>query len=331
MLTAVPFEAAPVIAAELARSKRVLILSHTNPDGDAIGCMLGVWHVLHALGKDAVPLASSSVPGFLDRLPGIEQVQVHQPGSALPQADLLWIVDTSSLPRVGAVYDDHAAALKQMPTVVVDHHVAQTGPGKVNLIDAQAASCAELLYTLIRAMDVSLPAEAATCLLMGMTTDTQSFQTSSTRSSTLRIAADLIDAGAAHRDVVDQVYFTTPYGTAHLVGMSLNHLQRDGGLLWTHISQEMMARTQADDGAYDDVISVMQRIEGMRIAVLFKERGPNTVKLSLRSTPDIDVAIIANTWGGGGHAQAAGATLNMDLTAAQHEVLPVLRARLQAS
>jgi phosphoesterase RecJ-like protein len=103
---------------------------------------------------------------------------------------------------------------------------------------------------------------------------------------------------------------------------------REDGLLWTHISREMMQQTRADDGAYDDVMSAMQRIEGMRICALFKERDDGNVKLSLRSKLGIDVSAIVKLWGGGGHKQAAGATLHMNLEAAQQEVLRVLRERL---
>ncbi|NJO07087.1 MAG: bifunctional oligoribonuclease/PAP phosphatase NrnA [Chloroflexaceae bacterium] len=321
-------QAAPAVAAMLKDAQRILVLSHVNPDGDAIGSMLGVWHALNDMGKTALPLASSAMPAMVNVLPGIEHVQVYEPGRALPDVDLIWMVDTASLARVGRIYEDHAARLEAHPLVIVDHHETNTGGGNVNFIDAHAASSAELVYTLLRAMDAPLSAAAATALLMGLTTDTQSFQTSSTRPDSLRIAADLIEAGADQQAIVRAVYYGTPYGTVTLLGQSLSHLQREGALVWTHISRAMQEQTAAPDDAYDDVVHLMQRIEGVRVCALFKERPDGHIKISLRSTPGINVATITKIWGGGGHAQAAGATLEMGLEAAQEAVLPHLRAAL---
>jgi phosphoesterase RecJ-like protein len=324
-----PAAAAPIIAETVAAANRVLILSHINPDGDAIGSMLGVWHILRGMGKTATPLASSAYPEVAEALPGIEQVQVYQPGMPLPPADLIWMVDTAAPQRVGPLYDEHAAELNHLPLIIVDHHVTNDGLGRVNLVDAQAASCAEVLYRLFREMDVVVTPETATCLLLGLTTDTQSFQTNSTRPDTLRIAAALVEAGADQPAIVQKVYYATPYSTAHMLGLALSQIQREDGLIWTYISREMMQQTHASDSAYDDVTSVMMRIEGMRISALFKERNDGAVKLSLRSKAGIDVAEIARAWGGGGHTQAAGATIQKTLDEAQREVLAVLRERLK--
>jgi phosphoesterase RecJ-like protein len=323
-----PALAAPHIAQTLAAANRVLILSHINPDGDAIGSMLGVWHVLRAMGKPATPLASSAIPDVVEHLPGIEHVQVYQPGMPLPPADLVWMVDTAAPERVGPLYDEHADKLRALPLLIVDHHVTNDGLGRVNLVDARAASCAELLYCLFREMDLVVTPQAATCLLLGLTTDTQSFQTSSTRPQTLHIAAELVEAGADQPSIVQKVYYTTPYSTAQMLGLALSQMQRQDGLIWTAISRQMMQQTSAGDSAYDEVVSVMMRIDGMRITALFKERDDGTVKLSLRSKAGIDVAAIARTWGGGGHTQAAGATLKHPLDDAQREVLARLRAEL---
>jgi phosphoesterase RecJ-like protein len=328
MIPTDPAMVAPSINAEIANAERILLLTHTNPDGDAIGSMLGMWHVLQTMGKHATPLASSTVPEFLGNLPGIEEVIVYERGSALPTADLVIMMDTASLPRVGSVYDDHAASLEALPLIVIDHHVTNTGPGQINLIDPNAASTAELIYCLLHEMRAPITPEVATCLLMGLTTDTQSFQTNSTRPQSLRIAADMIEAGADRASIVDAVYFSTPYGTAHLLGLSLSQIQREKGLIWTHITLEMERITQADDDAYDAVTAILQRIAGMSVAVLFRERGPEEVKISLRSQLGIDVASIARIWGGGGHMHAAGATVRLPLAEAKQEVLAAVRDRL---
>ncbi len=328
MIYSDPAAAAPVIMAALQQAQRILVLTHVNPDGDAIGSMLGLWHTLQRMGKTVTALASSELPEYVTVLPGIDQVQVYAPGSPLPPSDLIWMVDTASLERVGRIYDDHASTLTAQPLIIVDHHATNDGKGQLNLIMPSMASCAELLYLLLRTMDVTLTPEAATCLLLGITTDTQSFQTSSTNPQSLRVAAELLEVGADHDHIIRSVYYATPYSTLQLIGLSLSQVQREDDLIWTHISQEMLQLTAAEDEAGDDVVRAMQRVAGVRACVLFKERSNGDIKISLRSTPGIDVSVIARQWGGGGHVQAAGATLQMNLEAARQAVLPQVRAAL---
>jgi phosphoesterase RecJ-like protein len=323
-----PATAAPAFASILAPAKRILLLTHINPDGDAIGSMLALWHVLTDMGKTPFAVASSELPSYTEGLPGIEHVQVYHQGMALPEVDLIWMVDTATLTRVGRIHDDYATWLSDRPLLIVDHHVTNTGEGTLNLIAPGSASTADLLYRLFRAIDVYITPVIATCLLMGLTTDTQSFQTSSTNPQALRTAAELLEAGADHHAVMQAVYYSTPYSTLQLVGMALSQLQQDGDLVWTNVSWEMLRATGAEDEASDDIVNRMQRMAGMRACALFKERADGTTKISLRSKPGLDVAMIATIWGGGGHTQAAGATLLMGLEEAQREVLPRLREAL---
>lgn len=327
-----PIAAAPAFTEALVAAERILILSHINPDGDAIGSMLGLWHALRSAGKQPTALASSPLPGYVAPLPGAEVVQRYQPGAALPPADLIWMVDTADLPRIGERFHaEHGAAIAARPLLIVDHHVTNNGGGTLNLIQPEAASCAELLYALLRAMRLPIGSEAATCLLLGITTDTQSFQTSSTGPAALRAAADLVALGASHRLVIDAIYNSVPPTSLHLVGLGLGAMQREDGLLWTAVTQEMMRATNAEDEAGDELVRLMQRAEGARLIALFKERRDGTVKLSLRSRAPIDVAAIAGAWGGGGHTRAAGATIRLPLGEAQAEVLPALRAAIAAA
>src|SRR5437870_255219 len=116
-------ESAPLITQQIAKARRILILTHINPDGDAIGSMLGVWHALQAMGKEAVPLASSEPPSYTFWLPGGEHLRVYQMGTQLPEADLIIMVDVAAMPRVGQIFADHANELMNLPLIVVDHHV----------------------------------------------------------------------------------------------------------------------------------------------------------------------------------------------------------------
>ncbi|MBX0326205.1 bifunctional oligoribonuclease/PAP phosphatase NrnA [Oscillochloris sp. ZM17-4] len=323
-----PTDAAPAFARQIAEAHRILLLTHINPDGDAIGSLLGACHALRAIGKEPIPVASSALPSYGEALPGVEQVTIYQAGGALPDCDLIWMLDTASLERVGQIYRDHGPAMAARPLMIVDHHVTNDGAGTLNLIQPQAASCADLLFRLLRAMELPISPEAATCMLLGTTTDTQSFQTSATLAQTLRTAAEMIDAGADQRLVVSAIYFSVPETTARMVGLALSQLQREGGLLWVKVSREMMRASGAADEATDEAMKQIQRVAGMRAAVLFKERANGKVKISMRSVPGINVAEVARTWGGGGHTQAAGADLPMGLDEAEAAVLPLLRAAI---
>lgn len=318
-------QAAPEIAAQVAAAQRILILTHINPDGDAIGSLLGVWHLLQGLGKQALPIASSAPPSYAAWLPGAEHIQVYQPGSALPEADLVVMVDTATLTRVGQIFDDHGPAITALPLVIVDHHVTNDGAGTLNLIRPTAASTCELLYELFRAMGTPISPDQATCLLLGLTSDTQSFQTSATRPSSLRIAADLLELGADHRRVIHESYYALPASSASLIGLALSAMRSDGKIVWTTVTQAMMRTTGAEDEAVDEALQLMQRIGDVAALVLFKERGDGTTKISLRARPPLDVSVLAKVWGGGGHKQASGATLMMPPEQAAAEVLPRLR------
>ncbi|WP_245860414.1 DHH family phosphoesterase [Candidatus Chloroploca asiatica] len=329
MIYSDPTRAAPAFRAQIDQAQHILLLTHVNPDGDAIGSMLGAFHALRDVGKQVTALASSAIPDYTRCLAGIDEVQIYQRGSAFPEVDLIWMLDTAALSRVGAVFDDHEAALAARPLIITDHHVTNDGGGVVNLIDPSAASTAELLFRLLQAMELPIRPAAATSMLLGLTTDTQSFQTSSTSPRSLRIAADMLEAGADQRTVISAIYFSVPESVVRLSALTLSGMQREDGLIWTTVTQQQMASTRAGDEAPDDAIRQLQRVEGMQIAALFKERFDGTVKLSLRSIPGIDVAAIARTWGGGGHKQAAGATLPMKLEEAQATVLPLLRAAIE--
>jgi bifunctional oligoribonuclease and PAP phosphatase NrnA len=318
-------QAAAPIAAQIAAADRILILTHINPDGDAIGSLLGMWHALRALGKQALPLASSPPPSYVHWLPGAEQIEVYASGQALPQFDLAILLDTASLMRVGRIYDEHVASLAALPVMIVDHHLTNDGAGTLNLIRPSAASTCELLFALFQAMGLPITPAMATCLLLGVTTDTQSFQTSATTAETLRVAAELLALGADNTRVVREVYYALPASSATLIGLALTEMRHEGPLVWTTVTQAMMRTSDAEDEAADEVVRVMQRIAGVRALVLFKERHDGTTKISMRSRAPVNVATLAQIWGGGGHAQAAGATLQMPPAQAAHELLPRLR------
>ncbi len=322
-------EAAPAFATVLDAARHPLVLTHINPDGDAIGAVLGIVHAFAARGIAASAVVWPVLPRCAQVLADADRVTRYQPGAQLPDADLVILVDTASIARLGPIGEEHRAWLADRPMVLVDHHATNDAGASLNLIDTSAASTCELLAQLFGAMGWTLDTAAATALLLGVVSDTQSFQTTATRPVSLRVAADLIEGGAAHQPVVTALQFSLPGPTAMLIGQALAGLQYTDGVAWAVITEAMFAATNTLPEDADEVLAVMQRLDGLRACALLRAYG-TTTRLSLRSRPPIDVAALAVRWGGGGHRQAAGATLAMPLDEAVALVVPALRAAVDA-
>src|SRR5262245_7483129 len=260
MLYSHPDKAAPAINSALSHADRILLLTHQNPDGDAIGTLLGLLHALTSIGKSVSAIIWPVLPHYVLTLPGIEHIHVYAPGTVLPDADVVILVDVAELGRTGRIYDDNASAFETQPLIVIDHHPASTGEGTINLVVPEAASCAELLYKLLCALDISISPATATCLLLGVFTDTQSFQTNSTNAETLATAAMLLRSGANLQFVVRSIYYSMPYPSLQLMGKALHYVQREHDLIWTHITQVMLHQVGLVDDTGEEIIRWMQRV-----------------------------------------------------------------------
>lgn len=325
--------AAPALAACLEDKRHVLVITHVNPDGDAIGSLTGLGLALEARGHRVTLLVPSSPPAFAARVPAFDRIHTWETSIALPgDVDMVVLVDTGDLRRIGRIWDEAAGFLETRPIMVVDHHVTNTGEGVVNYVDPSRSSTCELIYELLRAWDMRITPEMATALLFGILTDTQSFHTSNTTPSALHAAAALLEAGADHPQIVRDIYASTPYHTAKIMGHALLAMQSEAPIVWTQVSLAMQDAVGVGDDeaaeASSEVTDYLSSLGGFRASALFKERRDGTVKVSLRSTPPIDVSAVAQQFGGGGHRQAAGCTIVGSLGAVQQQVLPALRAVL---
>jgi bifunctional oligoribonuclease and PAP phosphatase NrnA len=328
--------AAPALAAFLQStgkpSAHVLIITHVNPDGDAIGSTVGLGLALELLGHRATMLAPTTPPPFLRNMPALERVRDYAADAELPpDIDLVMLVDTGDVRRIGRVWEDHEAFLLARPIAVIDHHVTNTGEGAVNYVDPSRSSTCELVYDVLRAWHLEPTPAIATALLFGIITDTQSFRTSNTTASALRVAADLLEYGGDREQIVRDVYNAVPATTAKLLGHALDVMQYDDEIAWTHVSNVMQDATGADDDAYSEVTDYLSALGGFRAIALFKERRDGTVKVSMRSIPGVDVSAVARVFGGGGHKQAAGCTIVAPLREAETQLLKALRAQLAAT
>ncbi len=323
--------AAPALWASMRDKHHILLITHVNPDGDAVGSLTGLGLALEALGHWITLLTPNSPPPFVGNIPALDRIQSFSLDPHLPpDADLVILVDTGDVRRIARVWDDARDYLLARPIAVIDHHVTNSGEGSVNFVDPGRSSTCELIYELLRAWDVPVTPPIATALLFGITTDTQSFRTSNTTPSALRAAADLLAAGGNHQQIVFDVYSNVPVATARLLGHALLALRDDGPIVWTHVTLEMQAICAAHDDAAAEVTDYLSSLGGYLVSVLFKERPHGIIRVSLRSVLSVDVSAIAQQFGGGGHRQAAGCTIESSLADAEERVLAAVQTMLAA-
>jgi phosphoesterase RecJ-like protein len=294
---------------EAIRSRdRFLVTTHENPDGDALGSLLATRLALRALGKDAVMFLAGPAP-----LPGEYRfLQLQELLRELP-ADTaertLVAVDCANESRLGA----DAAVLHQSPyTINVDHHHDNSRFGDVNLVDSTASSTSEVLRGVFAELGVELTPELAEPLYVALVTDTGRFQYANTTPKALRLAAELVEAGADVHKVFQGVYESVQFAKLKLLARALERAQvyEGGGLVVSYLLRDDFAQVGAVEPYSEGIIDFLRAVEGADMAALIREppRGGSPARrVSLRASHDeLDVSAIARASGGGGHRQAAG-------------------------
>jgi len=292
----------------LARADRLFIVTHENPDGDALGSMLGITRGLRGLGKDVVMYLSGDAP-----LPGeYSFLDLADLTRTLPddlEQRVLVAVDCASERRIGP----EPVALERAEEVVnIDHHHDNTRFGAVNLIVADASSTAEIIRDVLARLGVDLTPEIAEPLYVGLVTDTGRFQYSNTTPKSLRLAAELVEAGANVHDVFRHVYESVQFAKLKLLARALERaeLYEGGRLVVSVLLKDDFGAVGAEEPYSEGIIDYLRAVEGSEMVALIREPprddGPAR-RISLRSSHDeIDVSAIARKAGGGGHPQAAG-------------------------
>lgn len=297
-------------------AQRVLVVSHIRPDGDAIGSLLGLGSSLRAAGKDVQMALEDGIPASFRYLPGWQEV-VHRPTG---EFDLIITLDCSDMPRTGAVLAGYRS-----PDLNIDHHVTNLNFARLNLVDTQAVATAEVLAVGLPQWGLPLTAETASALLTGLITDTLGFRTSNMSPGALRIAADLMEAGADLPDLYTRALLQRSYEAVRFWAAGLVHLQREGPLVWTTITlaDRQAAGYPGRDDA--DLINVLSSINDAAIALIFVEQPNGGVKVSWRAQPGFDVSGLALSFGGGGHPAAAGVEIKGGIEQVREMVLGATR------
>ena len=316
-------------AVQLIRAgKRFLLTCHVLPDADAVGSMLGLAEVLRSLGKDVVLYNRDPIPEMLAFLPGVEQIRQSIPPGQRFDATL--ITDTAARSLLPRQLPPRAIS---GPRVIVDHHVAHDDFGDVVVRDSEACATAIVVLELAQALGVRpVPPLAAEPLYAAIVADTGSFRYRGTTPATLRLAADLLEAGVDPWRVAQNIFESWPMERLRLLGFAINSIETEymSRVAILSVPLNMIERAGATDRMVEGMVEYGRMIKGVEVSVMLWERRPRSdetdhgqlfSRLSLRSGGTIDVAAIATALGGGGHRAAAGATLSCDLRRARELVL----------
>jgi phosphoesterase RecJ-like protein len=311
------------------RHQRFLITTHRRPDPDALGSQLALADALERMGKQTRLVIASDWPpryGFLDPNGRLGRFQL--PGDEYRDAEVIVILDTGTWQQLG----DFGKFMKtiNVPKVVIDHHLSQDDLGALQLVDATAEAAGRLVYEALEALDQRLSPQAADCLFAAVATDTGWFRHLNTTPATFALAEKLAAAGARPTVLFDRIYENNSLPRMKLMGLVLSRLrtEENGKIAMTEVAVADYAATGATPLDTEDMVNCTRSLAGVEVGLFFLEQPAGGVKVSFRSRERIDVAKIAEQFGGGGHRLASGATLATTLAVAQTRVLEAVRAAL---
>ena len=305
---------------ELVEKKdRFAITSHVRPDGDSLGSSLGLYWLLRALDKDVEVTMRDTAPHAYQQLPGAAAIRVT-PSVDRPY-DAVFVIECSDIDRPGLI------DLEKQFVVNIDHHSTTALFGAINWIDSTASAVGEMIYNLCKATAVRVTKEIAECVYTALLTDTGSFHYSNTTERTFKIASELVLTGIKPAKTAEAIFGSYQWPKIELLSLVLATAKRDetGHIAWMEQTLEMQDQTRASEEDADGFVNYPLSVGEIEATALFKECSPGVYRTSLRSKGDVNVAKVAEQFGGGGHRNAAGCTLKGNLESVERQVVPLLQ------
>jgi phosphoesterase RecJ-like protein len=313
----------------LKRAKRVLITSHSSPDGDAIGSELGMMELVERLGGSARVVNRDPHPASLAFLPGLDRIAVAErlPGGFANDFDLAVALECPGLDRPGL------AGLDRLPILNVDHHLANERYGALDFLDEEAPAVGEMVLAMAEAAGLRPSPAMATCLYTALVTDTGDFRYSNATPRAFAAAARLTAAGAAPHVIAEGLHEHVPARVVRLTAAVLGTLEllAGGRLAMIACDRAMLAAAGAQAQDTESLINIPRAIDGVEVAALIKDFTADGVRVSLRSRGAVDVQAVASRFGGGGHRNAAGCTIALPAAQARAALLAALIPTLESS
>lgn len=290
----------------LNRAPAVSAFCHRNPDGDTIGAAVAMALAARQMGCRAEVVSADPIPPAYAHLVGnldVHSVPLLDPGLAI-------VCDAATLERIGPPARDCSEWFEMSTIVNVDHHITNTQFGEINLVDSSAAASCEVVARVLRVLGVTTTREIASAILAGIIRDSHGFSTAATTASTLRAAADAVDAGADLEAIYRTTLMELPLVAIDLWGRLLADVRReaDDRIAWTVLTADHLAMTGAEQHHAEGVAELIARATGVEIGLLLREVGGST-RVSIRTVPGINAAAIAAVFDGGGHLRRAGCTI----------------------
>jgi len=309
--------------------QRFLIASHKDPDGDSIGSQLGLYLALTENGKEAVVVNQGGLPekyNFLDT----ENIARFSPEPLPFTPEVVFVLECPSRDRIGFVeklIPDSAIVIN------IDHHLGNDNYGSLKYIDPTSCAVGELLYFILKRGDYDITSAIAEKLYSALMSDTGNFRFASTTARGMKVAAELIDAGANPKWIYDNIYAKASPATIRLLGHTLDTLQiiANGNISFMAVTQQNINRAGARIEDTEGFVDFSIAVNGVRMGILFKEVAQNEIKISIRSQNGIDAAGFARRFDGGGHVNAAGFTLRDKLDDAIKQVLAIAEEYVNAA
>lgn len=314
------------IAKVIKEHEQFAITSHLGPEGDSIGSQLALCLILEHLNKEAVIVNRDPPPQNLRFLPRADKIIKPSELKELKSSLHIWfVVDCGDITRVG---EEIHHLLKSAFIISIDHHLSNPGFGHINYIKPVASTC-QLIYEFARYLGVPISKEFADCVYTGIVADTDSFRNANVSPEVLNTAAELLGYGADPRRISIQLYESRGWSELQLLSYVLAHAKLLDGIIWSAIPKEVFAQTNTSVNETERIVEELRAVDGIAVAVLFKELENGRVKVSFRSKDKFNVDGIARAFGGGGHEKAAGCLIVGKLSEVETAVLEELRRRLR--
>ena len=306
---------------EINNANSIVILTHDNPDGDAVGTSLALYNSLKAYGKDKIDIIIPECPKTFMFLPNADEIKRE---TDIDNYDLAIAIDCASLDMLngGRRYFENAES-----TVVIDHHGTNTMYGDINFVNPNAPACSEVMIVVLNSFNMNIDKEIGTCLLVGIITDTGGFKYQGVTAETFEFVAELLKKGVnvseTYRKVL-QVKTKSAFELARIANERLELLD-DGKIAYTYVTLEDYEKFGNSYGDHEGIVDVGRDIEGVEVSIFVRAIKGKGLKVSLRSNENVDVDGIALLFGGGGHPKAAGFSINESFESVKEKVLKEVR------
>lgn len=306
------------VLSALKEEERFVLAVHVNPDGDAIGSALALSFALESLGKETLIYSKDPIPPQYTFLPGHEKIGTEI-GNTDKNSPALILLDCNSPERAGL------GKVWFRRSLVIDHHKTESDFGDLAWIESEAAATGMMVYSIIKTLGVKITREMAFSLYTAICIDTGTFRYLNTSAEVISVALDLVKSGAEPGTIASRLYETWREARFKLLIMTLNTLEIRSKVAMTHVTKEMMRRTGTNANDTENFSSIPRIMETVKISALFREVPGKAWKVSLRSKGEVDVACIAEKFGGGGHKNAAGFQIEGDLQPAKRALIATVR------